>query len=514
MERRVRKVEMYEEIRREYEQEKGSIRGIAKKLGVHRRMVREAVGNAVPPERKEAERKRPKLGPYTEFINGIIESDRKAPRKQRHTAHRVYRRLIEEYPEIDITEGTVRRYVRKRKEAVGLVKRDTFVPQAYGWGSEGQVDWYEAQADIGGEREKLQVFSMRSMASGGAFHRCYERGTQQAFLEAHEEAFGYFGGVFKVLRYDNLSSAVKKILRGHTREENERFIAFRSHWRYRAEFCTPGAGHEKGGVEGEVGYFRRNHWVPVPSEPSVSELNKQLLKGCKEDEGRMIGDRCQTVGDGMTIEREHLQPLAEEGFDLADESFALVDGSGCVRVKTNWYSAPVKPGTKVRVKAYAGVVEIWIEGRRAAEHRRCYGVRQQILELDHYLEVLERKPGAFSGSRPLQQWRDQGRWPESYDVLLAKLIERHGKPEGTREMIELLKLGRRYGYERLAAAISQALKLGCSDGGAVRYLLGAGDDRLRHRRPEAIDIGTLSRYERSMPVLSGYDELLVREVNK
>src|SRR5271155_3433814 len=118
---------------------------------------------------------------------------------------------------------------------------------------------------------------MRSMASGAAFHRAYHRATQQAFLEAHEQAFLYYGGVFRLLRYDNLKAAVKKIFRGYQREETERFIAFRSHWRFASEFCTPGEGHEKGGVEGEVCYFRRNHWVPVPSAPDLENLNRQLL---------------------------------------------------------------------------------------------------------------------------------------------------------------------------------------------------------------------------------------------
>ena len=139
------------------------------------------------------------------------------------------------------------------------------MPQSYDWGVEAQVDWYEAYADLDGERVKLQVFEMRSMASGAAYHRAYLRATQQAFLEAHELAFHYFGGVFRRLRYDNLTSAVKKILRGYERELTARFIAFRSHWQYQADFCTPGEGHEKGGVEGEGGYFRRNHWVPVPA---------------------------------------------------------------------------------------------------------------------------------------------------------------------------------------------------------------------------------------------------------
>jgi transposase len=507
MHRRARKVELFEEIRREYEFGNRSVRAIAKKLGVHRRMVRQALGSAVPPERKTAQRKRPKLGPYLPFIDGILDSDRKAPRKQRHTAHRIYIRVIEEVPQCDISEVTVRRYVRNKKEEMGLLRRETFVPQAYEWGVEAQVDWYEAYADLEGERQKVQVFGMRSMASGGAFHRAYPRATQQAFLEAHEHAFAYFGGVFKVVRYDNLSSAVKKILRGREREESARFVAFRSHWRYQAEFCTPAAGHEKGGIEGEAGYFRRNHWVPVPEAADLDGLNEQLLVSCGRDEQRMIGDRSQTVGAGMLIEREHLLGMAENGFDLAEESFPIVDKLGCVRVKSNWYSAPLKAGTKVRAKTYAATIEIWQQGQRVARHPRCYGAGQQILDLEHYLEVLDRKPGALAGSRPLKQWREQGRWPESYDTLLHKLIERHGKQNGTREMIELLKLGRQHGYKRLEETVGMALELGCWDGAAVRYLM--AEQMLDRSRPGPIEVGALlARYERVLPVITGYDELL------
>jgi transposase len=155
--------------------------------------------------------------------------------------------------------------VRERKRQMGLERRETFVPQSYRWAQEARVDWYEAWVDLRDERTKVQVFAMRSMASGAAFHRAYLHATQQAFLEAHEHAFAYFGGVFAMLGYD-LASAVRKILRGH------RFLAFRSDWRFAAEFCTPGEGHEKGGVEGEGGYFRRNHLVPVPCVAAVRYL--------------------------------------------------------------------------------------------------------------------------------------------------------------------------------------------------------------------------------------------------
>ena len=262
------KVELFEQMRREYEHGEGTIRGVARKFGVHRRMVREALASSLPARRKQAERACPKLGAVKDFIDSILETDRKAPRKQRHTAHRIHQRLKEELPHCDVSESTVRRYVGKRKHAMGCAARETFVPQSYDWGVEAQADWYEAEAELEGERCTLQVFSLRSMASGAAFHRAYRRATQQAFLEAHEWAFRYFGGVFRQVRYDNLKSAVKKILRGYQREETARFIAFRSHWGFGAEFCNPGRGNEKGGVEGEVGYFRRNHWTPVPQAPA------------------------------------------------------------------------------------------------------------------------------------------------------------------------------------------------------------------------------------------------------
>ena len=158
------------------------------------------------------------------------------------------------------------------------------MPQSYDWDDEAQVDWYQAVVELQGERCPVYLFTMRSMASGGAFHRAYFHATQQAFLEAHKLAFGYFGGVFRRLRYDNLKSAVKKILRGYQREETERLIAFRSHWGFRTQFCNPARGNEKGGVEGEVGYFRRNHLVPIPAVNSLQELNAYLREACQADE--------------------------------------------------------------------------------------------------------------------------------------------------------------------------------------------------------------------------------------
>jgi transposase len=499
-------VELYEQIRREYEHGAGSIRAVARKFRVHRREVRKALESAVPPARKVPERERLKLAAAIPFIDGILESDRQAPRKQRHTAHRIWRRLRRELPEVEVAESTVRQYVRERKQAMGRLGRETFVPQSYAWGSEGQVDWYEGWAEFDGEPRRTCLFCLRSMASGGAFHRAYPHANQQAFLEAHELAFAHFGGVFRVLRYDNLKSAVQKILRGHQREETARFIAFRSHWGLESEFCTPGAGHEKGGVEGEGGQFRRNYLVPVPKVRDLEELNLLLAAAAKEEENRIIDGRAMSIGAAMLLEREYLLPLAWEGFDLASLHFPEVNGSGCVRVLTNFYSAPLPAGTTVEAKVYSAYVEIWHEGKCVARHERCYERHRKVLELEHYLDVLLKKPGALAGSTALEQCRAQGRWPASYDRFWEVLRQRHGKQEGTRALIEVLLLAREHGPARVRQAVEEALELGCSDVSAVRYLLSVTH---REQQPVAVPVpvGVLNRYDRPQPRLEDYDRL-------
>jgi len=505
MDRR-RKVELFEEIRREYRFGAGTVRGVAKRLGVHRRMVRQAIASAVPPERKVPARAKPKLERVKDFIDQILRSDQQAPRKQRHTAHRIWERIGQEQAEVTVAESTVRHYVGRRKQELGMAERETFVPQSYDWGSEAQVDWYEAFAEVLGTQRKVYCFSMRSMAGGGAFHRAYYHATQQAFLEAHEFAFRYFGGVFRRLRYDNLKSAVKRILRGHQREETERLIVFRSHWSFETEFCNSARGNEKGGVEGEVGYFRRNHLVPVPRVASLEELNLFLLAGCGADEQRRIVGKPHTVGEAMRIECEHLLPLPVEGFELAEISFPLVDSKGCVKVRTNCYSTPLKPGTRPQVKLLPAYVEVWQERECVARHERSFQRYEQVLDLEHYLDVLERKPGALAGSSPLAQWRERGRWPESFDHLWESLRQRHGAQAGTREMIELLALGKRHGWDRLQQAIEESLALGCTNAAAVRHLVTANE--LVRSGTERLELSGLERYDRPLPQMQEYDLLL------
>jgi len=208
----------------------------------------------------------------------------------------------------------------------------------------------------------------------------------------------------------------------------------------------------------------------------------------------------------MRIEREHLLPLSAEGFELAESSFPKVDSKVCVKVRTNFYSTPLKPGTCPQAKLLPAYVEIWQERECVASHERSFGRYEQVLDLEHYLDVLEKKPGALAGSSPLRQWRERGRWPASFDWLWQSLQERHGKHSGTREMIELLGLGKRYGWDRLQQVVEQSLALGCTDAAAVRHLLTATE--LGRPHTELLELNGLERYERPLPQMNEYDQLL------
>jgi transposase len=500
------KVELFEKIRREYTEGVGTILGVAKKLGVHRRMVREAIENALPDKRKPTTRAASRcVREVVLFIHQLLEADRQAPVKQRHTAQRIWERVQAELPQYSVSERTVRRQVQTWKQQQGARRAATYISQQYEVGREGQVDWYEAYADLGGERVKLHVFSLRSMYSGAAFHRAYWRPTQLAFLDAHQRAFEHFGGLFNTLRYDNLKSAVKQILRGKRREESARFIAFRSHYLFAAEFCTPARGNEKGGVEEEIGRFRRRWWAPVPKVSTLDELNAYLEQSCRSDHQRTIAGRDQSVRELFETEQPRLKSVTAQPFDLSEQMRLTVDAGGCVRVKTNRYSTPLNPGTRAEVKLDATHVEVRHQGQPVARHERCYKLRQEVLALEHYLGVLERKPGALEHSKALAQYRQAGLWPDSFDRFWRGLIERQGRSQGTRSMIDLLRLIPVHGHAQLRSAIEAALACGSHDAATVRYALSKGAQK-EHNAPQLF--GTTVGYHRPLPVLDMYDQLL------
>lgn len=501
------RVELFEQIRRDRDREGLSIRALAERHGVHRRAVRQALVSPLPPERKRPEgRPAPKLGEYRELIDGWLLADREAPRKQRHTARRVWERLREEHG-AQVSERAVRKWVAERRRELGVAPA-AMVPLTHDPGVEAEVDWGESVVILRGQPTKVFIFHMRACYSGGAFAMAFERESQQAFLEAHVAALDWFGGVFGLIRYDNLKAAVTKILRGRRRVESDRFIALRSHYLFESSFCLPGqeGAHEKGGVEGEVGRFRRRHLVPVPEVGSLAELNGLIAAGFIKDLDRTIRGRSETVGQTLAAESALLRALPMEAFDAREQSTPRVDSKAPVTVRQNRYSVPVAlVGRKVLVKIGAREVEIFHEHRLLARHERLQGRFGVAAQLDHYLELLHRKPGALRNSLPLRQERERGSWASCLDELWAAIEARYGASEAARQMVDVLLLARELTPARVELAVRGALAAGASDGRAVA-LLARGSTR---PEPGRIELDPrLAQIGGGAPGLDDYDQLL------
>jgi len=297
-------VELFEQIRRDRRIEELSIRELAERHGVHRRTVRQALASAVPPPRKTySPRRKPAIEPFAMVIDGWLIEDKTAPKKQRHTARRVWQRLVAEHG-ATLSEVTVSRYVARGRVELGLDQREVSIPQTHLAGAEAEVDFGEFYATIAGVVIKVWMFVMRLSHSGKAFHVAFATQAQEAFLEGHVLAFEYFGGVPGRVRYDNLKPAVIRVLKGRDRTESERFTALRSHYGFDSFFCRPGieGAHEKGGVEGEIGRFRRRHLVPVPKAASLAALNELVTAGDVLDDGRVITGRPVTIATAFAVE--------------------------------------------------------------------------------------------------------------------------------------------------------------------------------------------------------------------
>jgi len=502
------RVELFEQIRRDRRVEKLSIRELAERHGVHRRTVRQALASALPPPRKAyARRSRPAIDPYVEVIDSWLLADREVPRKQRHTARRVWQRLVAEH-QATVSEVTVSRYVARRRVELGLDRVEVAVPQTHPPGAEAEVDFGEFYAYLAGVWIKLWMFVMRLSHSGRAFHVAFATQAQEAFLEGHVLALEHFGAVPARIRYDNLKPAVVRVLRGRDRAESERFVALRSHYGFDGFFCMPGkdGAHEKGGVEGEIGRFRRRHLVPVPHVASLAELNRLIAAGDSLDDTRVITGRPVCVGDAFAAELPHLLPLPDEPFDAARLVEARVDHRARVSVRQCYYSVPVRyAGRRLPVRLSATTVEILDGPRVVAHHERAAGKYVEVLTLDHYLEVLMFKPGALPGATALAQAKACGAFTLTHQRYWDAARRERGDAAGTRTLIEVLLAHRTLPAAALLRAMDRAIDAGTLEPQLV--LIEARRDASGQVAP-VIPIGALARYDRPAPSLAGYDDLL------
>lgn len=505
------RVELFEAIRRDARVEHLSIRELADRHQVHRRTVRQALESALPPERKTYPARRcPAIEPWVLVIDAWLIADQEVPRKQRHTARRVWQRLVAEHG-ATCAEITVSRYVGRRRVELGVVDIEVCIPQTHPAGAEAEVDFGEFYSWVAGQWVKCWMFVMRMSHSGRAFHAAFGTQAQEAFLEGHVLAFAHFGGVPGRIRYDNLKPAVTRILKGRDRAEAERFVALRSTYGFESFFCRPGVqgAHEKGGVEGEIGRFRRRHLVPVPKVASMADLNELIAAGDVVDDARVITGRPITVGAAFSAEQPSLMRLPAEPFDPARLLQARVDNRARVSVRQNFYSVPARyVGRRLAVRLTARTLEVFDGPRQVACHQRAFGRYLEVLVLDHYLEVLARKPGGLPGATALAQAKTSGVFTPTHQRYWDAVRRSRGDAPGTRALVEILLAHRTLPATTLIDAMDRAVTSDCLDPQTV--LIDARRDNAGHVAP-VIAIGALARYDRPAPSLTEYDQLLTTQ---
>jgi transposase len=469
-------MDQYELVRTAFRVYGKNISELSRLTGHSRNTIKKAIRGEPWGYKERKHQPFPVLDDYVATINSWLENDKDKPAKQRHTAHRIYNRLVDENG-YGGGESTVRRYVRFAKMRLGIETFCAFIPCDPEAAYEAEVDWGTALAIISGEEVRLKFFCMRSKYSGKHFVRFYPCERQQAFFDAHVRAFVFFGGVFPALIYDNLTTAVRKVLRGRDRLEQEQFCKLKAYYSFDARFCNPDSGHEKGGVEGLVGLARRNYMVPVPEAGSLEELNEKILRQCVAYGNHKMAGRDRKVSELYEDEKEHLLALPEEAFSNVQPCDGRADKYATVIVDKNRYSVPSRfAGFRVKVLVHVDRVEIFTGATKLATHERMYGNNKWCLNPDHYLELLQKRPMAFNSARPIRQWRES--WPESLRLLLERFCRAQGETNGIKDFITVLMLYRDHQVGEIEAAVELAAEKHISTSEGVRHILaraGAAD---------------------------------------
>jgi transposase len=463
----MRTVDDYEQIRKAYHIEGISIREISRRYQHSRRLVRKALEHPIPEKYHLGQPKKAKvLGQFRQRILDLLEESEKIPRKQRYTAHKIYEIVQEEG--YTGCEGNIHNFICRTKKKLEVGK--AYLPLEFDAGKDAQVDWGEAVVIMAGVEVKVQFFAMRLNYSRVRFVKAYPFQKQEAFLDGHEAGFHFIGGIPHRISYDNLKTAVFRILEGHNRQEQEAFKAFRSYYLFDSHYCTPAQGHEKGGVESDVGYAQRNFFSPLPKVNDYTELNQFLLERCKRDVDRHIRGKEAPVSELWEVDKVHLLPFPKQDYPACETRPVKANAYSQVVFETNRYSVPhTFSGKQLVLRAYPFKIEVLSLENVIATHQRCFGREQDIFDPLHYLSLLEQRPGAFEYALPLRQWRKK--WPASYEKLLRELQKSKPEGQGTREFIAILKLHQTYSADLVEQAVKAAVNTGMPSQDGVMYQL-------------------------------------------
>src|SRR6476619_3038541 len=454
-------LDLYLKVRHAVRIEGLSERAAARRFGIDPRTVNKMMKFSVLPGsvRKKTPRK-PKLDPFIPVIEGILGDDKSRPRKQQHTAKRIFERLRDEHGfagGITIVKDYVAGWHQRAQEM--------FIPLVHAPGH-AQADFGEAIGVIGGVERKIHFFAFDLPPSDACFVVGYPAETTEAFCDGHVRAFAFFGGVPKSILYDNTKIAVARILGDGERQRTRVFTELQSHYLFEDRFGRPGKGNDKGKVEGLVGYARRNFLVPIPVFDSFEALNAYLLDCCRTRMGDRLRGHRETIGERLERDLAVLRKPLPPPYDACEKLGTSVSSLSLVRYRRNDYSVPTSYGHReVIVRGYVHEVVIACGTEVIARHPRSYAREDFVFDPLHYLALLERKTGALDQAAPLQGWD----LPEAFATLHSLLEARMGKA-GKREYVQVLRLLETFKLEDVHAAVREALRLGAIGYDAVKHL--------------------------------------------
>ncbi len=416
--------------------------------------------------------------------------------KQCWTAHRMWVELRK--LGIPIGESTVRLFVQEKRK----LSKSAFVPLDFAPGERAEFDFGEATVKLGGQLVKVPFLAGRLRFSGAMFIECFPTQRQEAFLLGQRHAFEFWGGVPRMVVYDNLKPAVLQVLQGHSRREHDVFLHFHSVYRFEALFANVHAGWEKGSVENLIGYARRNYLVPLPEGANLEAINAELKANCLSDQQRIMAGRTDPIASRLAFEHSQLGPLPAHAPDVGPLAEVLVHSMGRIRFQTNDYSVPIQYAyQRLTLKADPFRVRLYADEQLVADHPRCYQKRQVIEDWRHYVPLLVKKSFAVPWASALRH----GDLPSSFEAARQELVTR--RSDGNREFARLLELCLTHTVEAVDAAVALARGQGEWSADTVRQLL------LWAAEPAAalpLDPARYPAYQGSTPPpdLSAYNRLL------
>ena len=449
------------ELRRKIRNQEVSLRQLERDTGIHRQTLRKIRDHSQPPGYQRAKpSEKTKIGPYLDRIKEILKTDKEGHKKQYYTAKKIW--------EILQSEGFTGGYTIV-KDAIRQIKKtskEVFMPLSQRPG-EAQVDFGQAVVKFNGTLKKVMFFVMSMVHSDAMFVMAFPRECTEAFMEAHVRAFDFFGCVPNRISYDNTRIAITKILTHHQRTYTTEFKRLISHYLFTPHFCNVRRPNEKGIVEGSVKYARLNFMVPVPQVKDYEELNRLLRDGCQSDRDRILrGKRSMSKNQLLAEDCMAAIALGDDTFDYRKTTSTFAGSESLVRYDTNDYSVPVRSAHhQATIKASVRFIEVYQQDDLVARHRRCWDRECQIFDPMHYVELLERKPGALDHARPLEDWH----LPKCFDTY-RKLLETH-RENGTKEYIQILLLLKKYSITQITKAIGKALNYRMYGYDAIRQFL-------------------------------------------